>query len=1098
MAKPAWKPWHQAVELRGDIKSGELTLATFAADIYDVVMGNARSVYQKPEEFFALTYPTVNLRELAKDVVVRLAGKNDKAVRQLELTYGGGKTHALITLYHLVVDPAKLPDMPAVQEFIEHIGTKPPKTRAAVLPFDKLDVEKGMETRSPKGETRWLKNPWSVLAFQIAGADGLKLLHADGKDAERDTPPAENLLKELLELPGKQDMSTLILIDEVLMYVRQKVNVDPAWRGKMVDFFQYLTQAATKVDRCAIVASLLATDPRMSDTFGKELTAELYNIFRRQKEKSVEPVQKDDVAELLRRRFFTPASIKDRRAFGPHVVSALNGITDLDEQTKKDRKAAEDRFLNSYPFHPDLTDVFYSKWTNLEGFQRTRGVLRTFALALRDAEKWDDSPLIGVNVFLGAPGKKSVSEAARELTTIAATEEYEGRKQEWNGILEGELEKAREIQKETGALKSREIEQAVVATFLHSQPIGQKALTRELMLLLGPTRPDKIELEKALRRWAETSWFLDENTLADVDAGPEGRKALPKSWRLGSKPNLIQMHHDAQSRVSPDLVEAKMLDDIGKHKNLTAGASGAGARVHNMPDKPREIEDDGEFHFAVLGPKAACESGKPSPEARRFIDETTGPDRPRVSRNAVVLLAPSRDGLEVVRDRIRSYLAWEEVRGQLSAQELDPIRGQMLGTYINQSRAKIPEAIQQAYCIVVTVPEENEIQAFKIGFENEPLFALIKRDKRSRIQDTAVSADALLPGGPYALWKDGETARRVNDLVGAFAQFPHLPKMLRRKEIMDTLVLGAKEGHFVLRSTRPDKTVKTSWRLEPDEADLKDPSLEVVLPEAATLTSIAPDLLAHGVLPALWARAEISVRDVLAYFGGANAVKVKKDGYDEPVTIPKAERAAVEAAVHAAVKAGKLWLTNGPASILAEDIPAGILTDDAGLQSPPPPIAASDVLPATLPEAWKEGVSTAVAIAAGLSHKAGNQLPWTAVREALDGAFRARMLERSIDSGPWPCDTGGAANVKLRLPSKDTPPPPLPPTPGALVAEAQLEPYQIQDLAEVVPDLAKASAGLDLKITARFEVSGSPRPNAEAVKQINELLRRVSDELKLT
>ena len=66
-------------------------------------------------------------------------------------------------------------------------------------------------------------------------------------------------------------------------------------------------------------------------------------------------------------------------------------------------------------------------------------------------------------------------------------------------------------------MKHREVEQAVFATFLHSQPIGQKALTRELMLLLGSTRPDKIELEKALLRWTETSWFLDEGALADGD-----------------------------------------------------------------------------------------------------------------------------------------------------------------------------------------------------------------------------------------------------------------------------------------------------------------------------------------------------------------------------------------------------------------------------------------------------------------------------------------------------------------------------------------------------------------------------------------------------
>src|SRR5439155_9554208 len=173
----------KVVKLRDDLRSGELAMNLFAADLYDVFMGRARPVYGDPKEFFALTYPTFNLRELAKDVVVRLAGKSDKAVRQLELTYGGGKTHALITLFHLVGNPQALPDLPAVQEFMQHIGMTPPQARVAVLAFDKLDVEKGMEVRGPQGETRWLKHPWSVLAFQIAGAKGLQLLHAEGGDA---------------------------------------------------------------------------------------------------------------------------------------------------------------------------------------------------------------------------------------------------------------------------------------------------------------------------------------------------------------------------------------------------------------------------------------------------------------------------------------------------------------------------------------------------------------------------------------------------------------------------------------------------------------------------------------------------------------------------------------------------------------------------------------------------------------------------------------------------------------------------------------------------------------------------------------------------
>jgi len=403
MSRPAWKPWHEVVQLRNELKTSELSLSIFAADLYDVVMGKARPIYQDPYDFFSFTYPTFNLRELAKDVVLRLAGKNDQAVRQLELTYGGGKTHTLIALYHLVHRPGQLPDLPTVQEFRHHIGMAAPQARIAVLAFDKLDAEKGMEIVSPNGERRWLRHPWSVLAFQLAGSDGLRLLHAEGQDAERESAPAENLLVELLSFPARQGLSTLILIDEVLMYVREKVGLDPVWHDRLIDFFQYLTQAATKVNTCAIVASLLATDPLKSDTLGKKLTRDLYDIFRREREEGVQPVLKEDVAEVLRRRFFSPESIRDRSVFRSQAVAALKGIAVLDEQTGKDMKAAEERFVQSYPFHPDLTDLFYSKWTNMESFQRTRGILRTFALALRDAERWDRCPLISTNVFLGEP-----------------------------------------------------------------------------------------------------------------------------------------------------------------------------------------------------------------------------------------------------------------------------------------------------------------------------------------------------------------------------------------------------------------------------------------------------------------------------------------------------------------------------------------------------------------------------------------------------------------------------------------------------------------------------------------------------------------------
>jgi hypothetical protein len=1115
MAKLAWTPWHKVVKLREDLRSGELPLHMFAADLYEVMMQRGkRPVYERPEEFFALTFPTYNLRRLVRDVALRLAGKNDKAVRQLELTYGGGKTHTLITLRHLVHDPERLPDLPAVAEFIQDIGPacaedaagrqRPPKCRVVGLCFDKLDVEKGMEVRSPNGKSRTLKQPWSVLAYQIAGEAGLKILHASGKAEERESAPAENLLTELLEVPGKEGLGVLILVDEVLMYAREKVSQDPEWRARLANFFQYLTQAVPKVDRCCLVASLLATDPRKSDKLGREIQAELYDIFQREREEAVEPVVKEDVAEVLRRRFFTPDSLKDREAFRQHVMAALKGIAVVDEQTAKQGAEAEARFVRSFPFHPDLTEVLYSKWTQLTRFQRTRGVLRTFALALREAEAWDTSPLVGPAVFLAAPEREGLSEALRELVAVADTEEWEGKKQAWTGILDNEFAQAKRIQVESVGLKYREVERAVVTTFLHSQPIGQTAQTRDLLGLLGATRPDRIELEKGLTRWAQTSYWLD-----DLYTGAQEGQ-LPGTWRLGNRPNLTQMHAVAAKNISGDTVRARLLDDITKTKALTANASAMGVHVHTLPTRPRDIEDDGAFHYAVLGLQAASESGKPSAEAARFLDETTGPDKPRVYRNAVLLLVPSRDGLELATARVRDYLAWEIVREDIKKQQkdgnVDPARALTLQINIDKAKGRIPDAIRQAYCIVVTVSEKDEVQAFKITVNGDPHFTIIKGDRRSRVQDTAIAAEALLPDGPYNLWRPGELSRRVKDLAGAFAQLPHLPKMLKASAILDTLADGCAQGTFVLRLVRPDGTSRTWWMSRPDENALNDSALELVLPQGAELRELGSALLVPERLPGLWPAAEITVQAVADYFNGSTVAQVERQGYKEPMPIPKAGYPVVEKAISAAVETGSLWMLSGPASILGEPIPPGVLNPSARLCAPPPVIAPAEILPENLPNAWKDGVASGLSIATALSVKAGKTLPWKTVRDAISMAIQVRFLEVVEGSQAWPCGFPSAQFARFRVVTRvdrveigsrgvaDGGPRTI------LVATGELQPGQVQELGDIVPKLlqVKAMAGTPIRFHVRVEVGdGQTLPAEEVVQEINTLLQQVREDLRL-
>ena len=1099
---PPPTPWPPIVRLKPELRSGELSLAEFAADLHEVVtQAGRRPIYEDPAKFFALTYPTHALRELVKDVAARLAGQSSKAVRQLEMTYGGGKTHTLITLHHLFHEPDSLPGLPAVREFREHADSPFSRATTAALCFDKIDIEKGIEgTRGPNGETRALKHPWSVLAFQLAGADGLRILHADDLDEERNTPPAEPLIVKLIERQQRDGSCTLILLDEVMMYARSRAVSGGDWAAHLQNFFQYLTQAVAKVDRAAIVASLLATDPaRQSDRLGKEVLRDLSDIFRRQSEEGVQPVQKEDVAEVLARRFFEPDSIRDRSAYKPHVIGIVKGIAKLDETTRKATKEAEKRFLDSFPFHPDLTDVFYSRWTQIEGFQRTRGILRTLATALRDAEPWDRSPVVGPSVLLAKPGATTVSEAIRELAKPATMDSVEGKRTEWVPLLEAELDKAREIQEECSALSpAREVEQAVVAVFLHSQPVGSKAHTPELLRLVGGSAPDAIELEKGLRRWRDTSWFLDDDDIGDDPDEFGSGQGLPQSWRLGNAPNLKQMHDEAcRNRVTDVMVEDRLEDLIRKTKPLTTGASAAGARVHLLPKSPKDVPDNGEFRYLILGPAAVSASGKPSRTAQAFLDHTTGPHKPRVYRNAVVAAVPSSEGLEAARVRVRALLGWEDVAAQLQRQAVDPLRAERLRRQTARAKQEIPGIIRQAYGIVVTVNETNQVHAFKLPASGQPLFEEIKGHRKARMTDTPVNAEALAPDGPYDLWREGEESRYANQLSESFARYPHLPKVLRPKLVTDTVLAGVRQGLFVARLKRPDGTMRTWWREPVDAVAAEDAALEIVLPEKARLASLSPSLLAPAKLPDLWEQTEdhegpqVRVDKVLKYFAGDHVATIPQDGYDEYASVPACEADTVLDAAREAVERGIIWLTNPPATSWKEPVPVGVLNKSAILRPPPEACAPQDLTQESVPAAWQGNRTNGLALTQALSQKRSVAIPWGLVRDGIGAAVNGRWLVLTDASAPVQSPYDQAARVVLERP-KDEPPPPPPTVPETAILDVS----QLQDLAENASELLIAAGGAELSFRVGVSLQGDVPHDVR--ERVDAILGEVADGLKST
>ena len=92
----------------------------------------------------------------------------------------------------------------------------------------------------------------------------------------------------------------------------------------------------------------------------------------------------------------------------------------------------------------------------------------------------------------------------------------------------------------------------------------------------------------------------------------------------------------------------------------------------------------------------------------------------------------------------------------------------------------------------------------------------------------------------------------------------------------------------------------------------------------------------------------------------------------------------------------------------------GVLTDTSSLLPPPEPIVAAAILEANLPAAWKHGKASVAGILAQLSAQRGRPAPWFLVRQAVDGALRARLVELDVDSAAWPCDPSGASKVILK------------------------------------------------------------------------------------
>ncbi len=773
------KPWREVLQPHDDVATGNFQAAEFAADLYKVALGrDAGKDYADPVEFFARTYLTSGLQDLIREALRRLSGDdNASPVFNLQTNFGGGKTHSMLSLWHLAggVPRGKFP-----QETQDLLATSGYDT----LPDTVSRVAIVGNHTSPSGSTKpdgtRVNTIWGELAWQLGGAEG----YANVANADADRTPPGAALHTLLA----RYAPAVILIDEWVAYARSLVGREDLAGGTFDDqftFAQSLTEAAKGTSGVLLAISIPASDSgddshvvagnaeEVGGAHGLEALQRLQNVVRRVA-KQWRPASSDEAYHIVRQRLFTNPDAQALAAIGATAKTFVDAYRKYsDDFPREARDAAyEDRIKRTYPIHPELFDRLYEDWSSLERFQRTRGVLRlmnTVIHALWVGE--DQSPLI-------MPGSIPISTSAvnSELTQYL--------QDSWKAVIDADVDGPHS--------EPAKIDQA--------KPLfGQRSLTKRL---------------------ARTVFFGAAPTIGTAQKGIQTQRVFLGTFVPGDQPgnfhsalnqlgdratyfysgsgkywydlqaNISRRAKDQAERLHREDVWAEIVRRLGDQGRTRGDFAG----VHVCPEDTGDIPDTDEARLVILHPKLTHKRKATESTAIEFAHNATENrgTANRVNRNMVVYLAADADRLAELDSAVRDYLGWSDVLAKQD--ELDLTQNQK-----NQALEKQKQANDTATARLLgtyqwgLVPDGQPVVISESKIEGQAT-SLAERVSKRLGSDGALSTQQagaairhILNTAAKPLWESGHVT--VGDLWKLYAAYAYMPR-LRDRSVLNAGLLN--------------------------------------------------------------------------------------------------------------------------------------------------------------------------------------------------------------------------------------------------------------------------------------------------------------------
>ncbi len=781
-ASASLPPWREVITPHADVASGRYQQAEFAADLWQVYLGEGSDEYRNPSEFFRRTFLTASLTKLLGNAITRLTTHRGDPVVQLQTNFGGGKTHSMLALYHLF-SGANANELPGIEEVMQNVQVKSlPKAHRAVLVGNKISP--GNPTTKPDGTV--VRTLWGELAWQLGGKPAYERIRQDDENA---TSPGDRL-RELFNTYSP----CLILVDEWVAYARQlhdsgSINLPGGSFETQFSFAQALTESAKLATHCLLVISLPASDTATSSHAtgndeevggerGRDALARLRNVVGRL-ESSWTPASADEGFEIVRRRLFEPMHADHFKRMDATARAFAEMYRTQQQEFPPEcwETAYEQRIRAAYPIHPEVFSRLYEDWSALVKFQRTRGVLRLMAAVIHSLwEKGDRNPLI-----MPANIPMDDTRVRDELTRYLSDN--------WKPIIEKDVDGPdslplsidREIPNLGKLSACRRVARTV---YLGSAPITRAANkgVEDRRVKLGCALPGETTavFGDALRRLAQVATYLYQDG--------------SRYW-YDTQPTVTKLAEDRaeQLRRTPDAIgrelERRLRTDLAQRGDFR--------KIHPLPAHSSDIPDDTEARLVVLGIESpySKEPNNPAAVTAKTLLENRG-HTPRRFRNTLVFLAPDKQRMADLDEGIRKYLAWEAILAEKDTLDLRPHQVKQAETQLKAAEstvlARLPETYQ--WLLVPTQATPQSPVTWDVLKLSGPLPLAERASKKLR------SDELLLPSlaasrlrmelDRIPLWRGDQVA--VAQLAEDFAQYVYLPRLTSSAVLLEAIRHGVR------------------------------------------------------------------------------------------------------------------------------------------------------------------------------------------------------------------------------------------------------------------------------------------------------------------